>query len=208
MLEALKRRVIEVAAQGENEGLCRHKSGNFSMKDDETGYIVVTPSGVKRCDLNEDAIIVVDIEGNIIENKSTYKPTSELPMHLVAYKTRPDISAVCHTHALFATTFAVQSKEIKPVVFEAIDYGVKLPIAKYGRPGSMDLANSIIEPLKQSDACLLEKHGALTVGSSIEDAYLKMQYVEDVAQIYFYSLLLGKEPEVIPEEEFDAVMHR
>jgi Ribulose-5-phosphate 4-epimerase and related epimerases and aldolases len=208
MLEALKRRVIEVATEAENEGLCRHKSGNFSMKDAETGYIVVTPSGVKRCDLNEDAIIVVDIEGNVIENKSTYKATSELPMHLVAYKTRPDISAVCHTHALFATVFAVQSKEIKPVVFEAYGFGGSLPIAKYGTPGTMDLANSIIEPLKKADACLLEKHGALTVGTTIEDAFLKMQYVEDVAQIYFYSLQLGKEPDTIPQKEFDAVSHR
>lgn len=208
MLEELKRRVIAVAVEAEKEGLCRHKSGNFSMKDAKTGYIVVTPTGIKREDLNEDAIIVVDSEGKVVENRSTYKPTSELLMHLVAYKARPDISAVVHTHAIFATVFAVQSKEIRPIVFEAFGYGGKLPIAKYGRPGTMELANSIIDPLKQSDACLLEKHGALTVGNSIEDAYLKMQYVEDVARIYFYSLLLGKEPDVIPEEEFDAIRRR
>lgn len=204
MLEVLKRRVIEVASEAEREGFCRHKSGNFSMKDADTGYIVVTPSGVKRADLNEDAMIVVDIEGNVIENKSTYKPTSELLMHLVAYKTRPDISAVCHTHALFATVFAVQSKEVKPIVFESIGYGIKLPIAKYGTPGSQELADSVIEPLKHGDACLLEKHGAMTVAKTIEEAFLKMQYVEDVSQIYFYCLLLGKEPDPISYEEFKA----
>lgn len=207
MLEALKRRIIEVASEAEREGFCRHKSGNFSMKDDETGYIVVTPSGIKRTDLNEDAMIVVDIEGKVIENKSPYSPSSELLMHLAAYKTRPDISAVCHTHALYATVFAVQSREVKPVVFEASGYGAKLPIAKYGTPGSLDLANSIIEPLKHGDACLLEKHGAVTVGKTIEDAFLKMQYVEDVSQIYFYCLLLGSEPEPIPEKEFNASSH-
>lgn len=208
MIESLKRRVIEVAAQAEEEGLCRHRSGNFSMKDDKTGYIVITPSGIKRDHLNEDSMIVVDADGNIIENKSDCKPSSELPMHLTAYRTRPDISAVCHTHALFATVFAVQSREIKPIVFEAFNYGVKLPVAKYGRPGTEELANSIIEPLKQSDACLLEKHGALTVGNTIEDAYLKMQYVEDVARVYFYSLMLGTEPESIPKKEFDSYRKR
>jgi len=191
MLEELKRRVIAVAVQAEAEGLCKHRAGNFSMKDAETGYIVITPSGVKRADLNEDAIIVVDTEGNVIENKSTYKASSELPMHLVAYKTRPDMSAVVHTHAPFATAFAVQAKEIPFIVREAKCYGGTVRVAKYAKPGTMDLGNSIIEPLKLGDACLLEKHGVLVVGKTIEDAYLKMQYVEDVAEIYLHTLGMG-----------------
>ncbi|MTI46601.1 class II aldolase/adducin family protein [Sporosalibacterium faouarense] len=209
MLNDLKKKVVEIAKRADNEGLCKHKSGNFSIRDHETGYILITPSAVAREVLKEEDIAVVDIEGNIIELKSDVKPSSELKVHLVAYKQRDDVFGVCHTHSHYATAFAVQGLEIKPVVFEAVAYGVRTPIAKYGRPGTQELANSIIEPLKESDACLLEKHGVITVGKDLEDAYLKAQYVEDVAEIAYCSMVIGggKLPEAIPQEEFDAVMH-
>lgn len=207
MLEILKEEVIDIASKAENEGLCRHRSGNFSIRDKKTNYICITPSGVKRDDLNKDAIVVVDIDGNIIENKLSYKPSSELLMHIAAYKTRDDVYGVCHTHAIYATIFAILSMEIRPIVFEAIDYKIHVPIAKYATPGSKELANSIIEPLKVSDACLLEKHGVLTVGPNLDEAYLKMEYVEDVAKLNYFILAIGKKPQEIPLSEFNKVLN-
>lgn len=206
MLEHIKERIFRVSIEAEKEGLIRHKSGNFSMKDEKTGYICITPTGQSRNDLDIDSILVVDIEGNIIENKKSLQPTSEMEMHLVAYKNRKDILAVCHTHAIHATAFAVQGKKIPPLVFESSVYGRVVPVAKYYTPGTIELAKSIIEPLRESDACLLEKHGVVTVGKDIEDAYLKMGYVEDIARIYLYSLMIGgKEPTPIEESEFIKV---
>lgn len=207
MLENLKQKVVEIAKAADAYGLCKHKSGNFSLKDPETGYILISPSGVAREVLTYKDIAVVDADGKLIELKSKAKPSSELLMHLMAYRCRPDVFGVCHSHSHYATAFAVQSKEIKPVVFEAVAYGGRVPLAKYGRPGSKELAESIIEPLKISDACLLEKHGVLAVGKDIDDAFLKLQYVEDVAQIYFLALQIGQEPSEIPQAEFDAVKH-
>jgi L-fuculose-phosphate aldolase len=209
MLENLKKRILKIADRAEKDGLIRHGSGNFSMRDEKTGYICITPTGQDRNNSDIDSILVIDIDGNIIENKKGLKPTSETLMHLSAYRNREDIKSVCHTHAVYATIFAVQNKEIAPIVFENLMLGGRVPVAKYGTPGTTELANSIIEPLKISDACLLEKHGVLTVGNSIEEAYIKMQYVEDIAKIYLYSLLLGqKEPEIIPQREFDKVLNR
>ncbi|KLU63565.1 L-fuculose phosphate aldolase [Peptococcaceae bacterium CEB3] len=208
MLQVLKEKVVIIAKKAENSGLCKHKSGNFSLRDPETGYIVITPSGIAREMLTTRDIAIVDLDGNIIELESRVKPTSELLVHLIAYKTRPDIHGVCHTHSRFATAFAVQSKEIMPIVFEAVAYGIRVPVAKYERPGTQALANTIVEPLKISDACLLEKHGVVTVGKDLDDAYLKAQYVEDVAEIYYRALVLGqKEPEEIPQEDFHSVKH-
>lgn len=202
MLEALKEELFQIAVKAEKEGLCKHKSGNFSVKDEATGYVVITPTGMKREGSNFDCLVVVDMKGNIIESKLNLKPTSEILMHLRAYSNRSDIHAVCHSHSAYATTFAVLSKEIQPVVFEAAAYGGIVPVAKYARPGTVELADSIIEPLKKANVCLLEKHGVLTVGSTLEEAYLNMEYVEDVARIYFYSLMIGgKEPSVIPIED-------
>lgn len=208
MLEDFKKKVAQIAKAADASGLCKHKSGNFSLKDKETGYVLVTPSGVSREELTYKDIVVVNLEGKLIEVETKVQPTSELLLHLSAYRTRKDVYAVCHTHSRFATTFAVLGKEIKPVVFEALVYGRRVPVASYGRPGTQELANSIIKPLGISDACLLESHGVVTVGKDLEDAYLKAHYVEEVAEIYYRALMIGKEEiKEIPQKEFDAVSH-
>ncbi len=207
MLENLKEKVVQIAKDADKTGLCKHKSGNFSIRDKETGYIVITPSGVAREVLSTEHIAVVDIDGNVIELESDVKPSSEMKVHLTAYRTREDVFGICHTHSHYATSFAVQGVEIEPVVFEALVYGVRTPVAKYERPGTQALGDSVIEPLKVSDACLLEKHGVVTVGENLDDAYLKAHYIEDVAQIAYQAMLIGggKLPSAIPQEEFDAV---
>lgn len=208
MLEDLKRRVVEIARRAEKDGFCKCKSGNFSIKHKETGYILITPSAVSRELLEEKDIIVLNSKGQIIENLSKYKPSSETLMHIKAYETREDVYGVCHTHAPFSTAFAVQNKEIEPVVLEALEYGIRVPVAKYARTGTKELADSIVEPLKISDACLLEKHGALTVGKNIEKAFLNMQYIEEVAKINIYATILsrGSEIQKFPKSEFEAIM--
>ncbi|MFD3157733.1 class II aldolase/adducin family protein [Haloimpatiens sp. FM7330] len=203
MLENLKKDVVRIAKAADESGLCRHKSGNFSIRDKETGYIVVTPSAVAREDLTYHDICVVDINANAIEIETNVRPTSELLLHLEAYKTREDINAVVHTHSHFATAFAVLSKEIPPIVYEAVSYGGKVPVAPYGRPGTRKLAESVIEPLKVSNACLLENHGVVTIANDIDTALLNANYVEEVAEVYYRTLLInnGKEPKPLSSEE-------
>ncbi|QAT39112.1 class II aldolase/adducin family protein [Clostridium sp. JN-9] len=207
MLENLKKQVVAVAQEADRKGLCKHGSGNFSIRDKETGYVLVTPTGVPREELTYHDICVVDMNGNVIEIETDVKPTSEVFMHLEAYKCRPEVISVVHTHSRFATTFAVLNKEIPPMVYEAMVYGGVVKVAPYGRPGTKELAESIIEPLKHGDACLLEQHGVVTVDSSdIKKALLKAFYVEEVAEIYYGALVIngGKEPKVIPASEFTA----
>ncbi|RKD30521.1 class II aldolase/adducin family protein [Thermohalobacter berrensis] len=209
MLERLKQKLVEIAQKADKSGLCRHKSGNFSIRDSKTGFIVITPSGISRETLETKHIVIVDIDGNVIEKKSNVKPSSEMKMHLKAYKVRKDIFGIAHTHSPYATAFAVQAMEIKPVVFQALAYGGRVPVAKYQRPGTKELADSIIKPLQVSDACLLEKHGVLTVGKDLDDAYLKAHYVEDVAKIVIFAKVLGNGilPDEIPNEDFKAVIN-
>lgn len=207
MLEELKKKIVEIALDADKNGLCRHKSGNFSIRDEKTGYIAITPSGVSRYDLTYHDICVVDIDANIIEIETAVKPTSEILMHLQAYRTRKDVHAIVHTHSRFATTFAILGREIPAVAFEAIHYGGKVPVAPYGRPGTPELAKSIIEPVKHSDACLLERHGVLTLDSeNLDNALLKAYYVEQVAELYYRTLQIsgGKEPAAFTEDEFKA----
>jgi L-ribulose-5-phosphate 4-epimerase len=203
MLEEMKKRIIGAAQKAERDGLCMTGSGNFSMLDRESGQIVITPSGVRREDLKTEDIPIISLSGDIIEEGINGKPSSEYRMHIAAYQCRTDIFSVVHTHSHYATAFAVRGKKIEPVVFEALFYGINTEVAVYGRPGSKDLADSIVEPLKKADVCILKNHGILAVGDTVEQVLLKARYVEDVAKIYFFSLLLGAgEPDVVPQEEF------
>lgn len=206
MLESLKDKVIEISADAQKIGLCKHKSGNFSIRDPETNYVVVTPAAVDRNLLETDDICVVDLEGNLVEVKEGRRPSSETMMHLEVYKTRDDVNAVAHTHSKFATTFAVLGKEIPAVIYEVAGFGLqdaKIPVAPFATPGTIELSKSVIEPVKRADMFLLERHGVAAVGIDLDDAYLKVQYAEELAEIYYYSLMVngGKEPPIFTPEE-------
>ncbi|NEU04412.1 class II aldolase/adducin family protein [Clostridium senegalense] len=209
MLEDLKKRLVKIAKYADSQGLCKHKSGNFSIRDEKSGYILVTPSAVSREELNKNHICVVDMDSNLIEVHEKVRPSSELLMHIEVYKCRPDVKAIVHTHSKFATAFSVVSKEIPPIVYEIVNViggDGRIKISPYKRPGTIELAKSIIGVIKNDNACLMANHGVLTVSSKdIEDAYLKAAYVEEVAEIYYNALQInrGEEPELIPEQELE-----
>ncbi|MEF2608653.1 MAG: class II aldolase/adducin family protein [Faecalicoccus sp.] len=207
MLEVLKRDVCEIAKRAQRDGLCKHKSGNFSARDKETGYVVITPTGMDREVLTPRDMIVMDMNANVIENLSGLKPTSESLMHLKIYETRPDALAIAHTHSMYATSFAVLRKPIPAIVYEVANLGLtkaRVPVAEYGRPGTPALADSVIEPCKEAECFLMEKHGVVAFDSNnVYEAYLKASYVEELAQLYFNALTInsGKEPEFFAQEE-------
>lgn len=205
MLENLKKQIIEVAQRADTMGYCKKNSGNFSILDKASGYLVITPSGIDRFTLEVDDIPVLDLKGNIIEASKRGHPSSEYPMHIEAYKCRSDIQSVIHTHSHYATAFAILGKEIKPIIFEALNYGIHTKVAPYEMPGTDELAKSVIKPLQVCDVVLLKNHGILVVGNELNNVLLKASYVEDVAEIYTYCLQInqGKEPDYIGYDQFE-----
>ena len=207
MLENLKKDVCEIAKRAQSEGLCKHKSGNFSARDPETGYVIITPTGVDRDLLTPRDMIVMDPDANVLENLSDLKPTSESLMHLMVYRQRPKAAAVVHTHSMYATVFAVLNKEIPALVYEVMNLGLtkaRIPVAPYGRPGTTELADSVIESCKEADCFLLEKHGAVALDErNIYEAFLKAAYVEELAELYHHALMAngGKEPDCFDQSE-------
>lgn len=205
MLELLKEQVVAVAKEADRLGMCKHKSGNFSVYDPETGYVVITPSGVARDVLGPEHICVMDLEGRVIERKAEVKPSSEAMMHLYIYKERKDILAIVHTHARYSTAFSILNKPIPSIVYECAYLGKEgmVPVAPYGRAGTVDLAMKVAEVMKKYDCCLMESHGAIAAGGSLDDAFLKAQYVEEIAEMYYITLAAGNgaEPHALPVEE-------
>lgn len=209
MLEIQKQYVVDMAKKAAAWGLCKHKAGNSSVRDKETGYVLVTPTTVDKRLLTTRDIVVMDIEANVIENESGLRPTSECLMHIEIYKARPDIFAISHTHSIYATSFAVLAKPIPAVIYECAILNLKegvIPVAPYGRPGTNDLSTSVIEPIKRADAILMEKHGAIAVDKDPYEAVLKAAYLEEMAEIYYHTLVIngGQEPDSFPAEELQS----
>lgn len=205
MLEGYKRQVVRYAQQAEREGLCRHRSGNFSVRDKETGCIVITPTGMDRAEMLPEDVVVIDMQGRVVEALTGKKPTSESMMHIAVYKARPDVGAIVHTHSKNATAFAVMNKPIPAIVYELFLLGCKkgyIPVAPYGRPGTKELAQSVLKPLEISDVALMQAHGVIAVAKDLKEALLRASYVEELAEIYYKTLtVLGHEPDVVPVEE-------
>ncbi|MCI1933758.1 MAG: class II aldolase/adducin family protein [Atopobiaceae bacterium] len=206
MLESLKDQVLAIARQAQRDGMCKHKSGNFSMRERDSNLIVVTPSGVDRENLKSADMIVMDMDAHVIERSGQLRPSSEVLMHLAIYKSRPDVAAIVHTHSMYATVCAVLNRPIPAIVYE-MQYlrssSGKIPVAPYARPGSSELAANVAASLSHSDACLLQAHGAVAVDeTNIENAYLKSCYIEEIAELYCHALSIGKtEPAALPPEE-------
>lgn len=208
-MDILKKELLEVAKQAQRIGLCKHKSGNFSVRIPNTNQIYVSPSAIDREELKEDDLCIMDLDGNLIYAKEGTKPSSETMMHLEIYKERDDVKAIVHTHSKIATSFSVLAKPIPGVIYEAATFGLKegyVPVAKYERPGTVELSKSVIEPIRIADMILLEKHGVVAVGTDIKDAFLKAQYVEELAEIYYMTLVInkGQEPPAFSVDELNA----
>jgi L-ribulose-5-phosphate 4-epimerase len=203
MLQNLKIKLIKIAKDAEKYNLCKEKTGNFSIRDESSGYIIITPSKIKRENLKEENICVVDLNGNEIEVMDGIRPSSELLLHLEIYKAKKNIRSIMHIHSIYATTFAVANKAIPPITYDSANYGGYIYVANYKKTKTIELVKDVIEQLNKSDACLLEKDGVVVVSEDIDNVLLKARYVEEVAEIYYRTLTLNqfKEPERLAREE-------
>ncbi|MHB1043459.1 MAG: class II aldolase/adducin family protein [Eubacteriales bacterium] len=202
LLEKQREKVIETALKAREMGLVTLTFGNFSLKDEKTGCICITPSGMDYSDLVPGDIVVVDGEGRVVEGER--KPSIEMPLHCLAYKKRKDVSGVCHTHSVFATAWAACGMSIPVAVFElAALIGGPVECAPYRCAGTVELAEVVTDALKDRQAVLMANHGLLAVGPDLETAFVNVVVVEESAKIAYYAKGIGQ-VKSIPEEECSA----
>ena len=193
-----KRFLIDACLRMLNSGLTVETWGNISVRDPETGYIYLTPSGMPYDTLVEDDIVVMDAEGNRIEGER--KPTIEYAMHLGIMKNRPDVNAVIHTHPVYSQVFALLHENIPPVIDEAAQVLGEVKVTEYALPGSPEMAANAIEAVGDSAACLLANHGAVAVGKDMDAAFKVCTVLEMTAQIYYMARCIGN-PQPIDGEK-------
>ena len=201
----IKNLMIEIGKRIWTRGYVASNDGNISVRLNDK-EILTTPHGVSKGFMTKEMIIKVDMRGKVISGSPKYHPSSELKMHMEVYKERPDVKSVVHAHPQYATSFAVAGIPLnKCVLPEAIIVIGSVPIAKYGLPSTMEIPDAIREHIQNSDAILLENHGALTLGTDLLSAYHTMETLEHTASIVWKAIQLGN-MNVLPEYERDRLM--
>jgi L-fuculose-phosphate aldolase len=187
-------------------GLLSQTSGNISIKlanDD----IYITPSSMEYDRITNDDIVVVGLDGQVREGSRV--PSSETPLHCLVYETRPEVSAIVHTHSPYATTLAIMGMSIPAVHYMiAVLRTTTIEVASYATYGTPELARNVQDAfVAPSKAVLIANHGMVAVGSSLKEAADAAQAVETLAGLYCRALAIGK-PNVLSDEQMNEVFEK
>ena len=189
-IKDISERIVKSSRELHAHGLVRGTSGNISAKIPSTDTFLIKPSGAHMKNLKPEELVLVDLQGNKIRGETNV--SVETPIHAAIYRARKDVQAVVHTHAPTATAFGIAKTEILPLqieLFMLLPNGV--PVVSFKAPGSKALADAVQKKIANHDALILENHGIVTVGSTIEAACSLNEMVEEGAKIQFLVMVLG-----------------
>jgi len=199
MLELLKDELVQLHLELPKNNLVMWTGGNISGRDPETGLVVIKPSGVRYDDLRPEHMVVLDLQGRIVEGD--LKPSSDTSSHLYIYRARPDVGGVVHTHSRYASAFAAVGKPI-PCVLTAMadEFGGPIPCGGFALIGDEAIGKVVIESIGKSPAVLLKNHGVYTIGKNATAAVKAAVMTEDVAATVWIALQIGQLDEIPAED--------
>lgn len=189
----LRLAIVETGRLCYAQGLMPANNGNISVRmgDDR---VLITPSTLCKGHLEPDDLLVIDLSGQLLKADSRRKRriSSETPMHLEAYRQRPDIRAVIHAHPAHATALTVAEipfpEDVLPELLEGLG---PVPVTDFATPSTSENAEAIRAHIRAHDAVLIRNHGAITVGRDLEECLIHMERVEHVAKVVFMAHTLG-----------------
>lgn len=193
---------VASAARGLAEaGLLVGTAGNVSARDDATGLVAVTATGVVLAGCTPEQVTVVDADGGVVEGDLV--PTSELELHLAVLASGP--GAVVHTHAPAATAIACVRDELPVIHYQQLLLGGAIRVAPYATFGSSELASGVLAALEGRTGALLANHGTVTHGATLAAAVENALLLEWCARLYLDASALG-DPRVLDEAQQLAVI--
>ncbi len=199
--QSLRLEIIKVCRKLESKGLIAASDGNVSCRLGQD-CMLITPSGVSKGEMEPEDLARTCMQGNLLEGR--IRPSSEIRMHLLVYRERPDVMAIVHAHPPLATAFTLAgfpfNSKVLPEVWLMLG---KVPVAAYATPSTDEVPRSISPYIADSRAILLRRHGALTFGASVTEACMRMEKLEHCAKILFYASMLEdrKAPDALPDSE-------
>lgn len=193
---SLRADIVEIGRRLYARGYVASNDGNISVRLDSS-RLLMTPAGVSKGFMTPEMMVVTDFEGRVVPGTGDgggRRPSTEIQMHLAAYRERPDVQAVVHAHPPLATGFAVAGIALdRAVLAEVVTTLGSIPIAEYGTPSTKELPAAVAKFVRAHDGMLLANHGALALGKDLFSAYYKMETIEHAANITLVARLLGRE---------------
>ncbi len=220
MLEKLKEKVCAANIELSKKGIVIYTWGNVSELDTETKLVVIKPSGVPYETMTPDDMVVLDLEGSIIEGH--YKPSSDAPTHLEIYRNFPEIKSVTHTHSTYATSFAQAGTPLKAFGTTHADYFYgEVPVTRelsaneVANDYELNTGKVIVETIKGLNinpmaipAILVKSHGPFIFGKNAETCVHNAVVLEEIAKMNFLTLNLKAQTQSIPQYLLDKHYHR
>jgi L-ribulose-5-phosphate 4-epimerase len=218
MLKKLKREVLEANLMLPKHGMVVFTWGNVSAIDEETQLVAIKPSGVEYDLLKEDDIVIVDLQGKVVEGK--LKPSSDTPTHLELYRNFPGIKGVVHTHSRWATIFSQAKLDLRPFGTTHADYFYgNIPCTRVLTPAEiadayeLNTGKVIVETFKNLDpmhvpGVLVASHGPFAWGTSAVDAVHSAIVLEEVAMMNWHSMMINPKLSDMQKELMDKHFFR
>ncbi len=196
---AQRQQVAETALSLLETGLVVNTSGNASVRVDDD--IIITPSTREYDSLQAEDICVIDLDGKMTDGR--YLPSSETPLHLAIYNSRPDIHAIVHTHSVHATAVSTLVQELPAIHYQMVDLGGPVPVAPYETFGSHELAASVLGVLTERTAALMQNHGSITVADTLKKALARTIALEWCCEVWLKAVT-ANEPSTLDEAQMEA----
>jgi L-fuculose-phosphate aldolase len=193
-----KKMVVDVSRQLAEEKFLAGTGGNISALVEGEDLVAITPSSRDYLTMKPEDICIVDFDRKPVEGE--FRPSVETGMHIAVYKTRQDVNAIIHTHQVYPSMFAIIGEPIPPLFDEQVgNMGDVVSVVPYGLSGSQDLLNNISAAVtNMCNAFLLQNHGALLLGRSMEKAVINVKLMEKVAHAYCLALSTHKPVQLLP----------
>ena len=202
-LEAQRLEIVRIGQWLHTKGFVAAMDGNISARVNGGGMILATPTCISKGMMEPEDLVLVDLEGRKIEGRR--EVSSEIQMHALIYRMRPDVRGVVHAHPPTATGFASAGIALDRALASEIVVALgSVPLANYGTPGTPELLEALEPFIPGHQAILMANHGAVTYAEDVLHAYMHMETVEHFAKISLVARLLGNE-EVLSDENLDKL---
>lgn len=184
-------------------GLITATGGNVSVRIEDREECWITPSQLYKGDLRPELMVRIDLAGNVLD-EGVPAPSSEWPMHTAIYRARPEVRAIVHAHAPYATILALSGLPFLPITTEAAFFR-EVPVVPFIMPGTKELAEAVVRTMGKNPVCLLQNHGVVVAATSLRRACNILEVVERTAQLIWGCYAVGKKPPTLPKDVVRAL---
>ncbi|MGQ9502467.1 MAG: class II aldolase/adducin family protein [Anaerolineae bacterium] len=207
----LREEMVRIGRLMYERGYVVANDGNLSARLDEN-LVLCTPSGLCKGMMSPDQMIIVDMEGRKVGQATAANrdlvPTSEVFMHLEAYRQRPDVQAVVHAHPPTTVALSIAGVSLANCMLPEVIVNLGLvPTTQYATPASLENVSAIRELIINHDGIVLQRHGVLTVGRCLLEAYMRLEAIEQIAKITVILEQLGR-GEPLPPAQVEKLLEQ